>query len=71
MCLFDVKHTQNKILDKTLYFQFDFDTFSEQVGDLKWLESKKAEASAGQAEALSAARKLAKNQVKWHIMHQK
>ena len=43
-------------------FQFDFDTFSEQVGDFKWLEARKA-ASADQAEVLSAARKLGKNQV--------
>ncbi|KAH3827407.1 hypothetical protein DPMN_129344, partial [Dreissena polymorpha] len=44
--------------------KFDFDTFSEQAGDLKWLESKKNAASAEQSELLSAARKLHKNQEK-------
>ncbi|XP_053379748.1 5'-3' exoribonuclease 1-like isoform X2 [Mercenaria mercenaria] len=48
----------------TALSKFDFDTFSEQAGDLKWLESKKAEASAEKSEVLSAARKLSKNQKK-------
>ena len=40
------------------------ETFSEQVGDLKWLEGKKAE----KQEVLSAARKLRKNQVSTLIL---
>ncbi|WAR13796.1 XRN1-like protein [Mya arenaria] len=43
--------------------KFDFETFSEQAGDLKWFQGKKAGASAEQSEVLSAARKLGKNQV--------
>ncbi|XP_052760032.1 5'-3' exoribonuclease 1-like [Mya arenaria] len=44
--------------------KFDFETFSEQAGDLKWFQGKKAGASAEQSEVLSAARKLGKNQQK-------
>jgi len=51
-------YTQNHFL-----FQFDFDTFSDQAGDLKWLESKKAGAKAEKSEVLSAARKHSNNQV--------
>ncbi|KAL4221730.1 5'-3' exoribonuclease 1 [Mactra antiquata] len=48
----------------TALSKFDFETFSDQVGDLKWLESKKSNRTAEKSELLSAARKLGKNQKK-------
>ncbi|XP_052759687.1 5'-3' exoribonuclease 1-like isoform X2 [Mya arenaria] len=48
----------------TALSKFDFETLSEQAGDIKRFQGKKAGASAEQSEVLSAARKLGKNQQK-------
>ena len=54
---------QLKLQQSYFYFQFDMDTFSDQAGDLKWLEGKKASKEAQRRSLLKAAEKLREKQV--------